>query len=351
MSEPFEDIHALFARYNGKYFEGRLNCTCVEWSDRMTLCAGLCYLCRQGTHRYCVIRLSRPLLQYRPFSDTISTLLHEMIHAYLWIIQRHPTGRPLELDRDGHGPDFLRLAAQINTQQGCHGVNITVYHTFHAEVNEARKHVWICDGKCRNVPPFFGLVRRAMNRAPQPADRWWSDHQASCGGVFTKIAGPTEVVTKTPVKAKGGEMARKSSQKGILDYWPKGGEMTSNSSQKGSLDHWPKGRPSYAKDDSTTSTNERPIQCPCCRSHVASNVENLNMHLDQCLLETNLTSSEHKSTSHSSPHDCPVCGVYATVDLAKLNDHIDQCLTFPSSQDRETEHPKLEIRPIVIDLT
>ncbi|KAJ3046417.1 hypothetical protein HK097_000871, partial [Rhizophlyctis rosea] len=29
-----------------------------------------------------------------------------------------------------------------------------------------------------------------MNRPPQPADRWWSDHQKSCGGTYTKIAGP-----------------------------------------------------------------------------------------------------------------------------------------------------------------
>jgi hypothetical protein len=43
----------------------------------MTLCAGLC--CFDG--QLCSVRLSAPLLRLRPRSDTINTLLHEMIHG------------------------------------------------------------------------------------------------------------------------------------------------------------------------------------------------------------------------------------------------------------------------------
>ena len=29
-----------------------------------------------------------------------------------------------------------------------------------------------------------------MNRPPGPNDRWWKEHENSCGGVFTKIKEP-----------------------------------------------------------------------------------------------------------------------------------------------------------------
>ena len=82
-----------------------------------------------------IIRLSRPLLQLRPFSDTINTLLHEMIHAYFFVIQGG------SLDRDGHGADFCALMKEINEREGS---GITVYHSFHEEVNHLRRHVWRC---------------------------------------------------------------------------------------------------------------------------------------------------------------------------------------------------------------
>lgn len=31
-----------------------------------------------------------------------------------------------------------------------------------------------------------------MNRKPQPADRWFNQHQTTCGGVFVKVSGPEE---------------------------------------------------------------------------------------------------------------------------------------------------------------
>lgn len=29
-----------------------------------------------------------------------------------------------------------------------------------------------------------------MNRAPGPNDLWWAEHQAKCGGTYTKIKEP-----------------------------------------------------------------------------------------------------------------------------------------------------------------
>ncbi len=191
------DVHTLFSLYNERYFEGLLAGSTVEWSDRLTLSAGICHMRQEaaalpagtaaGVFRHCAIRLSRPLLRFRPFSDTIDTLLHEMIHAYLWIASASTPHSRAALDRNGHGPAFLQWACIVNEAEGS---NVTVYHTFHDEVAECRRHVWKCDGPCAARPPYYGIVRRAMNRPPQRADWWFAGHAASCGGTYSKVAGP-----------------------------------------------------------------------------------------------------------------------------------------------------------------
>lgn len=65
-----------------------------------------------------------------------------------------------------------------------------VYHTFHDEVAEYRQHWWRCDGPCQNRKPYFGFVKRAMNRPPGPRDPWFRDHQNSCNGTFIKVKEP-----------------------------------------------------------------------------------------------------------------------------------------------------------------
>ena len=239
------DVHELFAVYNEQYFSGLLASTTLEWSNRLTLCAGLCYLKGVGGHRYCVIRLSRPLLQYRPFADTISTLLHEMIHAYLWMVGG---GR---LDRDGHGPDFLALAQTVNEASGA---RVTVYHTFHEEVWEARKHVWRCDGPCQGSPPYFGMVRRAMNRPPQPADNWWKQHQQSCGGTFHKISEPP---SGKPTVRSADKMQTGRTNRDIREFCPTN-------------------QPHCASETLF-------MTCPVCGTFASADVDALNGHIDNCL--------------------------------------------------------------------
>lgn len=192
------DAHELFQIYDSLYFDRRLQpVTVLEWSDRMTRCAGICYL--KGGQ--ITIRLSRRLLQYRPFSDTINTLLHEMIHAYLFLTAPRAT----YIDRDGHGPAFTALAERINTHSGS---SISIYHSFADEVRHCQQHVWRCTGKCQEWPPYFGWVRRAMNRAPQPADRWFAEHQQKCGGSFIKVQGP-DVRNQSDTKDKKEDKKRR----------------------------------------------------------------------------------------------------------------------------------------------
>lgn len=122
--DPCPDIRALFIEFDKLYFWNKLGSCLVEWSKRMTICAGIFYL-REGG----IIRLSEPLLKFRPRKDLVETLLHEMIHAYLYLTRNFK-------DRDSHGDEFKSHMNRINQQAG---TSITIYHSFHDEVKHARK--------------------------------------------------------------------------------------------------------------------------------------------------------------------------------------------------------------------
>jgi len=188
--DPNPCIFNLFIQFNKEYFWGRLDMVEVKWSPQMTLCAGVCSYQRRGG--LCSVRLSKPLLQFRPRKDLVETLLHEMIHAYLFVTHNNK-------DHDDHGTEFHKHMFRINKHSGS---NITVYHSFHDEVAALRKHWWRCDGPCRNKRPFYGWVKRAKNRAPSKNDRWWAAHQLSCGGSFIKVKEPEGYQDKKNKKTK-----------------------------------------------------------------------------------------------------------------------------------------------------
>ncbi|KAI7799501.1 putative sprT-like domain-containing protein Spartan [Triplophysa rosa] len=176
--DPNPDVRAMFLQFNDMFFWGKLCGVEVKWSPRMTLCAGLCSY--EGRGGLCSVRLSEPLLKLRPRKDLVQTLLHEMIHALLFVTQNNR-------DRDGHGPEFCKHMNRINQASG---TSITIYHSFHDEVDVYRQHWWRCSGPCQNRRPFFGYVKRAMNRPPSARDPWWAEHQRTCGGTYTKIKEP-----------------------------------------------------------------------------------------------------------------------------------------------------------------
>lgn len=131
------DIFDLFQFYNSYFFENVLHSTVVKWSKRMTLCAGTC---KYEGQQSCVITLSEPLLKFRSNNELKETILHEMIHAYLFI--KCPGAERID---EGHGPPFLQMMEKINQATGLH---ISVYHQFHDEVDRCRNHIWRCDGAC-----------------------------------------------------------------------------------------------------------------------------------------------------------------------------------------------------------
>ncbi|KAL0609399.1 SprT-like domain-containing protein Spartan [Plecturocebus cupreus] len=191
--DPTPDLQALFVQFNDQFFWGQLEAVEVKWSVRMTLCAGICSY--EGKGGMCSIRLSEPLLKLRPRKDLVETLLHEMIHAYLFVTNNNK-------DREGHGPEFCKHMHRINRMTGA---NITVYHTFHNEVDEYRRHWWRCNGPCQHRPPYYGYVKRATNREPSAHDYWWAEHQKTCGGTYVKIKEPENYSKKGKGKTKLGK--------------------------------------------------------------------------------------------------------------------------------------------------
>ncbi|XP_015117478.1 sprT-like domain-containing protein Spartan [Diachasma alloeum] len=199
--DPIPNIHTLFVQFNTKFFNNVLLPVEVKWSPRMTSCAGVCTF--RSRNRQCVISLSAPLLKLRPRKDLVETLLHEMIHAYLFLTNNNR-------DRDGHGPEFCKHMNRINAEAG---TSITIYHDFHEEVKLYQQHWWKCNGPCSNRGPYFGTVRRAMNRAPGPSDSWYEQHRRTCGGTFIKIREPEKSVSKDSKQTK------KTDNNRTLDDW------------------------------------------------------------------------------------------------------------------------------------
>jgi len=193
----------------------------------MYQCAGICYSRRSRGQMSCVIRLSEPLLKLRSRKELIETLLHEMIHAFNFI-------RGIMEANGGHGQNFIAKMQEINRIAG---TNISVYHSFHDEVELYKKHWWRCDGVCRNQKPYYGYIKRTSNRAPSKNDFWWNQHVNNCGGKFIKIKepektekkktkeikpksdGPTK--RKVPVKSKDQNLTdRKQIDNDIRKYFP-----------------------------------------------------------------------------------------------------------------------------------
>nr|CAD7452844.1 unnamed protein product [Timema tahoe] len=206
--DPTPDIHGMFLQFDKRFFWGKLNNVVVKWSNRMTSCAGICYY--EGHGGLCSISLSAPLLKLRPRKDLVETLLHEMIHAYLFVTHNNR-------DRDGHGPEFHKLMNRINQEAG---TKITVYHTFHDEVALYLQHWWRCNGPCQKRPPFFGMVRRATNRAPGPNDFWWAGHMGNCGGSYIKVKEPEGFQTKKSKTTGSKNVPKVPLGKDIRSFFP-----------------------------------------------------------------------------------------------------------------------------------
>lgn len=228
------DVQSLFNQYDSVYFDDKLKGMQVRWSNKMTLCAGQFQWGKKSLKHGSEIVLSEPLLKMRPKSDTINTLLHEMIHAYMHVTQQR--------DTSDHGTIFQFWMRLINESEMS---QITIFHTFHDEVDHYRQHVWACD-KCGNI------IKRAMNRDPNfpcgPRDEGYFVHRQICDGGYVKIHAPEKSL-----------LQKKSKEK-------------KNANQK-TLDRF------FEKSEESLST-----ECPICGKSMAKDmISALHAHVNACL--------------------------------------------------------------------
>ena len=107
-----------------------------------------------------------------------------------------------------------------------------------SQVNEYRQHWWKCDGPCQKRPPYFGIVRRAMNRAPSPHDTWWSDHQRTCGGKYTKIKEPENYGKKNGKRKRNETTGNDTLEKSVSGTHLPGEDSKLGSNDTHSLSKW-----------------------------------------------------------------------------------------------------------------
>ena len=116
----------LFLKLNRQYFQNSLfekgvPRVSVRWSDgRMRTTAGMY---RRKTNflgvKVSEIILSKPVLENLPEKALMSTLCHEMIHAWIDLV--------LKVE-ESHGPNFHKRMAEINSSQA--DFQVTVRHSF-----------------------------------------------------------------------------------------------------------------------------------------------------------------------------------------------------------------------------
>jgi len=149
----------LFLKFNRQYFQNSLvengvPSVSLRWSDgRMRTTAGLY---RRKTNFFGVqvreIILSKPVLEHLPDKALMSTLCHEMIHAWIDFV--------LKVE-EAHGPNFHKRMAEINSSQT--DFQVTVRHSFPIS-KKIPKWVATCPS-CKRSFRYKRMVRGAACRS------------------------------------------------------------------------------------------------------------------------------------------------------------------------------------------
>ena len=149
----------LFLQLNRQYFQNSLledgvPRVSVRWSDgRMRTTAGL-YRSKINFFggKASEIILSKPVLQNLPETALMSTLCHEMIHAWIDLV--------LKVE-EAHGPTFYKRMGEINASQN--DFRVTVRHSFPIK-RKIPKWVAICP-LCQKSFRYRRIVKGAACRS------------------------------------------------------------------------------------------------------------------------------------------------------------------------------------------
>ncbi|CAN6195885.1 unnamed protein product [Urochloa humidicola] len=198
LADPNPDIEELFRHYDHLYFQGALADAgfTVKWGSCSTLGSssfGSCTFSRlQNT-----ITLSEPVLKYHSCADRKNALLHQMIHAIIYI-KHH------KADRCQHGPLFRDWMDAINScsvkdhQRPDGGYNITTRHDFSPEQPRSFKGIlWKCEScgdtllRATNLgPPSDACCIENVNMGASCRNMLchWHNHKNDCCGTYKKGA-------------------------------------------------------------------------------------------------------------------------------------------------------------------
>lgn len=129
-----------------------------------------------------------------------------------------------------------------------------------------------------------------MNRPPQKADRWWSQHESSCGGVYTKISGPEPTISQP--KQKKIKLNDPKMEKGFQTIEEQRAKVkkveivpSSDDDSVQILGVIPKGLPPRHLRKESMSSESKPdiLTCPVCEKG-GFNDASIHDHLDSCIL-------------------------------------------------------------------
>ena len=222
------NIEQLFKTYNYLFFDNKLYSVQLKWNHKEKYRAGYCKYNNETNE--CLIELSLCLLQYRSSKEMIETLIHEMIHSYLFI-------KKLNNDHTSHGSRFLSIMNVINHVCKDCNLNITVRHNFHDEIQENKSCKWECN-LCQRI------IYRPYCRPPGKHEKWWNKHKRECGGVYKIIES-----NNIKINWKSGNNHKRKE---------KANKMT----------------------DENTKILKQFVNCPICNIYVHQFL--INEHLDQC---------------------------------------------------------------------
>ncbi|SBO43839.1 SprT family zinc-dependent metalloprotease [Cyanobium sp. NIES-981] len=181
---PLEPLLPLFHRLNREHFDASLAphgtpLVDLRWSDgRMRRTAGLYRRGRRADgSALCEIVLSRPLLDPLPREALLSTLCHEMIHAWVDRVLQVP---------EVHGPHFRARMAAINAAQDGFAVSLRHRYPLPGGATPASRWIARCP-LCGITAPYRRRVRGLACRAcceRHHGGRW----DASCQLHFHRAA-------------------------------------------------------------------------------------------------------------------------------------------------------------------
>eukprot|EP01034_Spumella_vulgaris_P025012 gene25011-31416_t len=223
-------VERLFREYNEKIFSSLLPASLsITWSNRLLTTAGITRnrtaMTVEGRSRVSAIELSLKVIDNH--DRLVSTLLHELCHAAVWIVDGA---------QGGHGSEFFRWGNKVTKRyphvpvSRCHAYEIHKKHHFRCS-NEACASKWsahtkkgvnieknVC-GKCKSKILYVGIVSAdgevAKKREASGFSLYVKSHFASTKKKF-RLTTQSEVMKQLAVlykqdKEGGGKGTRRGS--------------------------------------------------------------------------------------------------------------------------------------------